>query len=47
MLSSTDWFRDAHVEGRSANIRNDNLEERMAFLENMWPQALDIFERDL
>ena len=46
-LEVTDWFRDAHVEGRSANIRNDNLEERMTFLERMWPQALDTFERDL
>lgn len=46
-LEVTDWYRAAHIEGRSANILNDNLEDRMKFLEEMWPLVLQQFERDL
>ncbi|MCR8998376.1 hypothetical protein, partial [Brevibacillus laterosporus] len=33
-LEVIDWYRDSHKSGKSANIRNDSLADRMKFVED-------------
>lgn len=40
-----DWFREAHTSGISANIRNDNLQVRMGFIEYYMGLVVDELEK--
>ncbi|MDZ7910760.1 MAG: hypothetical protein U5O16_02840 [Rhodococcus sp. (in: high G+C Gram-positive bacteria)] len=46
-LEVIDWYRDSHKSGKSANIRNDSLEDRMKFVEDYFGMVLDHFEKML